>query len=150
MLAKNLILQLHYRPVPREPGSLPGTPAHPFSLKLTPTTACWSVEQYYSRDNKGYTHYLGNRTVTERMFHLIGAHSEEEMPQEIDRLIGEAVSIGRISLGQEFALDHDFTIPEKEIAREQQTFTSQTLRMDAALEQAYLGNTTDYPIFLSR
>jgi hypothetical protein len=151
MIPKNRVLQLHYAPVPRKSGSLPSTPAHPLSMILTPTIAYWTVKQYDDwSERSGYIEYLQNRTITKRLFNVIGVDSVAGAPEEVENLIGEAVSIGRVSVGNEFSLDYDFSAAEKEVADHAQDVSFQTLRLDATLHQAYLGYTLDYPIFGSR
>jgi len=125
-------------------------PAYPLTLKLAPATITWNIRKYRSwTSEEGYQGYLGNRKLERTAFTLVAATSPEEVPPRLRELVGKWVSIGQVAIDSDLRLNHKFRAHTSEVPGYEKAVTFKTYTADAKLQQAYLGDTTEYPLFLN-
>jgi len=123
------------------------------SLKLVPATLSWgSVKQYSTKiiDQTGtrFEGFTGERSVTGEAFKVITVDPVGKIPPYVqDTLVNNHVRIGSVSTNSRLELEHTITMSLAELLTRKVSPEGETLRLPAKLQQAYLGNTLDYPLF---
>lgn len=123
-------------------------------LKLLPATLEFSpVEQYIAliQGADGAIHYegyTGERKVPKMEAFSVAALSPADLPPSVrDSLRDEYVRIGDVTTGSELKLTYRYRLRTKEVPTRQVSPRGEDLNLPATLQQAYLGNTLDYPLF---
>ncbi len=123
------------------------------TLKLAPADEMvWKITKF-----SGYNQYEGayfGKKLGERefrfgdIFTLIAAVSSERVPSKLSKLIGENVQIGRVSSSTKLSLNYGFSRYTKESpGREHEEVSCFSVTLPAQLQQAYLGDSFDFPLF---
>jgi len=154
MLPTGRLLQLHYATPAHTKKGVFGkkdVQASTTGLKLAATAdRGFEVALYQSRDSNGYYHKkLGTRRhPLPSTFRLVAVDHSEGPLKRLDRLIGETVRIGNVSTGSPLQLEAYFKHVINEVEGYEVPHTSYTETTNAKLQQAYLGNSLKYPLFL--
>jgi hypothetical protein len=155
MIPNGKVVQLQYRASPTiRTGrfSRNRLPEHAvITLKVVPEVISWQIKRYNSwNEESGYRKYRDSRTVTVPVFNLIAVNSSVETPPRLAELIGERIGVGQVSTGTQLRITHDFRRHTKEVPGHEMGMSFETSSLPAILAQAYLGDSSDYPLLSGR
>lgn len=154
MIPEDRMVRLEYV-VPERERRIRSTtiPEETITLKVAPASNLeFTVQQCESRDTRGYySESTGTRTATlGELFMLIAAETTaDRLPSRLRDLVNSRVQLGRLSTGTQLSIDYNFTIAGKEVIgyERQAEGLLRFANARAHLVQAYLGDSSDYPLF---
>jgi len=127
-------------------------------LKVAPAAPLhWTVHRYgrisYAINDfvESFGRPQGERELVQPdVFTLLAAESSglaKRQTKELNELVGATVGLGKVSTGTMLVIENDFYAPSRETHGIVAEVSSQALRIPVQLQQAYLGNSRDLPLF---
>ena len=124
------------------------------SIKLAPNVLNWKfqVQEYSSKRFDGRTWQYSNPTQ-KRMLHptetfrVVAITAAAHLPPRLTDLIDNDIDIGRVTTGTGLLFKHSFTQNTNVVVGYDNDINNQKLKLPAVLQQAYVGNTHDFPLF---